>query len=333
VSQARRRAFLFATGALLSAPLAAFLEAAQRRARVGMLLATRPEVTQHLRGAFTERLAQLGWREGTNIEYTVRYALGEPANWDPLAAEMVARKPDVIFVGFGPFAAVVKKHTRDIPIVFSISQDPVGEGVVASLARPGGNATGTSTRNNELIGKRLQLLKEVLPSASRIGIVRRVGLIDSSEIALMLEDLERTAAQLRLHLIKVEHPYGRAGEFGPAFAELLRNRVDAVATVINWNYLHLREFMQHAMRARLPTICDATEFADAGGLISLSIDRAERYRKSAEYVNRILRGAKPSDLPVDEATVFEFVINLKTARALALRIPQPILQRADRIIE
>ena len=149
----------------------------------------------------------------------------------------------------------------------------------------------------------------------------------------MIEDLDRTAAQLRLQLIKVEHPYGRAGEFGPAFAELLRIRVDAVATVVSWTYLHLREFMQHAMQARLPTICDATEFAEAGGLISLSIDRAERYRKSAEYVNRILRGAKPSDLPVDEATIFELVVNLRTARSLGIRVPHPILQRADRIIE
>ena len=228
---------------------------------------------------------------------------------------------------------MVKKHTRDIPIVFSISQDPVGEGVVASLARPGGNVTGTSTRNNELIGKRLQLLKELLPSASRIGIVRRVGVSATPEVALIVEDLKRAAAQLGLQLIEVEHQYDRAGEFGPAFAQLLRHRVEAVASVVNWNYLYLREFVQHAMQARLPTICDATEFADAGGLMSLSIDRAERYRKSAEYVDRILRGAKPSDLPVDEPAIFEFVVNLKTAKALGVRIPQSILLRADRVIE
>ena len=333
MGQVPRRQFLLATGALLGAPLAAYPQAAQRKVRVGMLMATRPEVTGHFRAAFTERLAQLGWREGVNIEYTVRCALSDPAKWDSLAAEMVARKPDLIFVGFGYYAAVVKKHTRDIPIVFSISQDPVGEGVVASLARPGGNATGTSTRNNELTGKRLQLLKELIPSARRIGVVRRVGVSISPESTLIFEDLKRSAAQLGLQLIEVEHQSARAGEFGPAFAQLLRDRVEAIVSVVPWNYTHYREFAQHALQARLPTICDATEFADAGGLISLSVDRVERYRKSAEYVDRILRGAKPGDLPVDEPTVFEFVLNLKTARALGLKIPQSILQRVDRIIE
>lgn len=298
-----------------------------------MLLATRAEVTTHLRAAFISRLAELGWREGVNIEYTVRYALSDPANWDSLAAEMVARKPDLIFVGFGPFAAVVRKHTRDIPIVFSISQDPVGEGVVASLARPGGNVTGTSTRNNELTAKRLQLLKEVLPSAKRIGVVRRVGVTPTPEVALLFEDLKRAAAQLGLQLIEVQHEHSRAGDFGPAFTQLVGKRVEAVVSVVNWNYYHFQEFVRNALKARLPTICDATEFTEAGGLMSLSIDRAERYRKSAEYVNRILRGAKPANLPVEEPTVFEFVLNLKTARALGIKIPQAILLRADRVIE
>jgi putative ABC transport system substrate-binding protein len=324
---------LLAAGALLTAPLSVFPQPAQKKARVGMLLATRAEVTGHLRAAFIERLARLGWREGENIEYTVRYALGDSANYASLAVDMVAWKPDLIFVGFGPFAAVVKNHTRDIPIVFSMSQDPVGEGVVASLAKPGGNVTGTSTRNNELIGKRLQLLKEVLPSASRIGVVRRVGTPDSPEVALLFEELKRDAARLGMQVIVVEHEHARADEFGPAFAQLLGKRVEAVASVINWNYLHHQEFVRHAMQARLPMICDATEFTDAGGLISLSIDRAERYRKSADYVNRILRGAKPSDLPVDEPTIFELVVNLKTARALGLKVPPSLLLRADRVIE
>ena len=333
MSQARRRMFLIAAGALLTTPLSAFPQSAQKTARVGMLLASRAEVTGHLRAAFTERLAQFGWREGVNIEYTVRYALGNPANYEPRAADMVAQKPDLIFVGFGPLAAVVKKHTRDIPIVFAISQDPVGEGLVASLAKPGGNATGTSTRNNELTGKRLQLLKDILPSASRIGVVRRVGSSDTPEVAALFEELKSAAARLGLQVIEVEHESAQAGEFGPAFAQLLGKRVEAVASVVNWNYPYLRDFVRHAMQARLPTICDATEFADAGGLMSLSVDRAERYRKSAEYANRILRGAKPGDLPVDEPTVFEFVVNIKTARSLGLKIPPTLLLRADRVIE
>lgn len=298
-----------------------------------MLLATRAEVTTHLRAAFISRLAELGWREGVNIEYVVRYAQADSANYEPLSVDMVARKPDLIFVGFGPFAAVLKKHTRDIPIVFTMSQDPVGEGLVPSLARPGGNATGTSTRNNELTGKRLQLLKEVLPSASRIGVVRRVGVTPTPEVALLFEDLKRAAALLGMQVIEIEHENTRGGDFGLAFTQLVGKRVEAVASVVNWNYPYYREFVRHALQARLPTMCDATEFTEAGGLMSLSIDRAERYRKSAEYVNRILRGAKPADLPVEEPIVFEFVVNLKTARALGIKMPQAVLLRADRVIE
>lgn len=170
-----------------------------------MLIATNAEATKHVRAAFTARMAELGWREGANIEYTVRYAESDAANYERLAAEMVARKPDLVFVGFGPFAAVVRKQTRDRPIVFAISQDPVGEGLVASLARPGGNATGVSTRSHELVGKRLQLLKEALPSASRIGLVRRIGVPDTSVAVSLYEELKRAAAKLELQLIEVQH--------------------------------------------------------------------------------------------------------------------------------
>ena len=297
-----------------------------------MLIATRADTTKHLRAAFTRRLAEHGWREGVNIEYSVRYGEANPASYDRLAVEMVAWKPDLIFVGYGPFAAVVKKHTRDIPIVFTMSQDPVAEGVAASLAKPGGNATGTSTRNNELTGKRLQLLKEALPRVRRLGIVRRVGFPSTPDVVSLYEELKRSAAQLELQLVEVLHQHTQEGDFGPAFAQLAAKPVQAVATVINWNYSYYHEFALHAARVKLPTICDATEFVDAGGLMSLSIDRAERYRKSADYVNLILRGAKPADLPVDEPKAFELVVNLKTARALGLTIPPSVLLRADRLI-
>jgi putative ABC transport system substrate-binding protein len=316
----------------LGMPLRAQAQPAARIHRIGMLLATNPGATKHLRDAFTARMAELGWREGSNLEYTWRYAESDPANYERLAAETVARKPDVIFVGYGPFAAVVKKHTQNIPIVFTNSTDPVRQGLVASLAQPGGNVTGASTRNHELAGKRLQLLKEAVPLVKRIGIVRRVDVSDTSETMIHYEELKRAAAQLGLQLVEVE--LRRAGDFGPAFAQLLSQRVDAVTNAIAWNnYAYSRELAAQAARARLPGIGDASEYVEAGGLMSLSVSIMERYRKSADYVNRILRGAKPAELPVDEPMVFELVVNLKTAREIGVTIPQSILLRADRVIE
>jgi putative ABC transport system substrate-binding protein len=318
---------------LAARPGIAFAQASGRKVRVGILIATNADATKHLRQAFVSRLAELGWRDGVNVEYVVRYSHGDPGNYDALSVEMVARKPDVIFVGFGPFGAVVKRHTKEIPIVFTISQDPIGDGLVASLARPGGNVTGTSTRNNELVGKRLQLLKEVLPSTRRIGVVRRTGIAVLGEVRMLYEELRRAASVLDMQVIEAEHENARGGNFTAAFTQLVAKRADVVASVVSWNYAHYREFARDALQARLPTICDASEFADAGGLLSLSIDRAERYRKSAEYVDRILRGTRPADLPVQEPTQFELVANLRTARALGVKIPPSVLVRADRVIE
>lgn len=317
----------------LGMPLRAQAQPAARMHRIGMLLVTDPDATKHLRAAFTGRMAELGWREGANLEYTWRYAESNPGNWERLATEMVARKPDVIFVGHGSFAAVVRKHTQSIPIVFTNSTDPVGQGLVASLARPGGNATGASTRTHELAGKRLQLLQELVPLAKRIGLVRRVGVPTQSETLIHHDELKRAAAQLGLQLVEVEQEYRRAGDFSPAFAQLQSRRVDAVITIIGWNWTHYREFVAQAARARLPGIYDASEFVEAGGLMSLSVSITERYRKSTDYVDRILRGAKPAELPVDEPMVFELIVNLKTARDIGVTIPQSVLVRADRVIE
>jgi putative tryptophan/tyrosine transport system substrate-binding protein len=329
-----RRQLAVLASTLTMWPSVGFAQSPRKIARVYVLLPTgADEVTRRVMAAFKGRLAELGWREGSNIEYAVRYAEGKAANYEALAAEVVAGKPDLVFVSFGPFAAVVKKHIADIPIVFMISQDPVAQGLVTSLAKPGGNATGVSTRSRELVGKRLQLMKEVLPSMSKIGVVRLVGLPTSQDVVPLVEELKGATARLGLKLIEAKHDNSKAGAFGPAFAQLVSEAVDAVASVLNWNYRYYSEFVQHAVQARLPTICDATEFVDAGGLMSFAASYAERWIKSAEYVNRILRGAKPADLPVEEPTVFDLTVNLKTARALGLTIPQSILLRADRVIK
>jgi putative ABC transport system substrate-binding protein len=334
MNSARRQLAMLAS-ALATCPMLAFARTGREVARVHVLLPTRAEdqVTRRVMAAFKHRLADLGWREGLNIAYTVRYAEESRANYERLAVEAVASKPDLIFVSFGPFASLVTAHAAGIPVVFLTSQDPVAQGLVTSLAKPGGNATGVSTRSRELVGKRLQLLRELLPSMSKMGVVRLVGLSHSDGDLPIVDELERAAVQLGIKLIEARHPHRNAGAFGPAFAELRDQGVDAVATVLNWNYPHYREFMRQAEQARLPTVCDATEFVDAGGLISLATNYEERWIRSAHHASRILHGAKPGDLPVEEPTVFELVVNLGTARALGLTIPQSILLRADRVIE
>lgn len=334
MSQLGRRQVLLSAGIALLAP-AVLAQKAGRKYRVGMLFAVHPDASKRLRAAFTARMEELGWREGINIEYWWHYAETHPAPLEQLVAELVARGPDLIFVSYGPMAATVKKHTRDLPIVFAISSDPVGEGLVASLAKPGGNVTGVSTRSEELIGKRLQLLKEALPFVSRIGLIRRTGLQPSTQSATkaLHEGLKHAAGKLGLHLVETEFEPLRAAALESAFAQLKAARVDAIASLLPWNWPERGNFARYALQARLPTICDATEFVEAGGFMSLSVSYVERYRRSVEYVDRILRGAKPADLPVEEPTVFEFMVNLRTARELGITIPPSILLRADRVIE
>jgi putative ABC transport system substrate-binding protein len=283
--------------------------------------------------AFKRRLGDLGWRNGENIAYTIQYAGDSQANYHRLAREAIAGKPDLIFVSYGPFASVVAAQAVGIPIVFLTSRDPVAQGLVSSLAKPGGNATGVSTRSRELVGKRLQLMQELLPSMRRIGVVRLMGLPNPEADLPIFDELKQAAAQLGMKLIEAKHRRGNAEGFGLAFAELRDKGADAVATVLDWNYPDHRHFLNQAIAARLPTICDVSEFVDSGGLLSLAANYEERWIKSADHASRILHGARPGDLPVEEPTLFELVVNLKTARALRLTVPSSILLRADRVIE
>jgi putative ABC transport system substrate-binding protein len=338
-----RRRFLIAAGGLPAVlacwlamwPRPGFPTDGRKVARVHVLLPTRAgdDVTGRVMAAFKRRLADLGWRDGANIAYTIRYAGESRANYDRLAREAIAGKPDLIFVSYGPFASVVAAHAVGIPIVFLTSRDPVAQGLVSSLAKPGGNATGVSTRSRELVGKRLQLMQELLPSMSKIGVVRLMDLPRLEGDLPIFDELKQATAQLGLKLIEARHQHGNAGAFGLAFAELRDKGADAVATVLDWNYPNYREFLDQAVAARLPTVCDVTEFVDSGGLISLAANYEERWIRSADHASRILHGASPGDLPVEEPTVFELAVNLKTARALRLTVPRSILLRADRVIE
>jgi putative ABC transport system substrate-binding protein len=328
-----RRTFVATAAAgALGLPLAVTAQRKLNNARIGVLLQTTPEGTKHLMMAFTKRLAELGWLEGKNIEYLLRYAQGNPSQYSTLIGETLAQKPDVIYAPFGPFALAAKKHTSNVPIVFSIVDDPVRLGLVASLTRPGGNATGVTTRSRELTGKQLQILKELVPTLRRIGVT---GVVTTPEHVATVEEVRRTAAQLRLELVEVRQEWQELDRFdlAPAFTALKRERVEAVVGLVYLVWSKREEFVDHANRAGLPAMYDAEEFVQAGGLISYSVSYAERYREAANYVDRILRGARPADLPVEEPTRFTLALNLRTARSLGLEIPQSVLLRADRVIE
>lgn len=327
-----RRKFVHLACGLLVAVPAAHAQT-RKKARLAILMHTNPEGTRRFMAAFTDRLAELGWTEGNNIEFLVRYAQGDPARHASIIAEVLAQKPDAIYASFGPFALAAKKQTAELPIVFSMVDDPVAMGLVATLARPGGNATGVTTRGRELAGKQLQILKEVVPALRRIGVT---GLVSTPEHRATVEEVRRAAGKLNIEVVeavKAQWALSEHAAFGPAIAELARRRVDALLGLTWLIYPLHREFVQHVAHAGLPAMYDAEEFVQAGGLMSLSVSFVERFRESANYVDRILRGAKPTDLPVQEPTRFVLAINLKTAKTLGLKIPQSLLLTADRLIE
>jgi putative ABC transport system substrate-binding protein len=325
-----RRTFVRATAGWL-ALTAVGLQAQPRRsgARVAVLLATNRSATTHLMKAFTGRMAELGWSEGKNIEYVVRYAENDAARFGPLAAELLAGKPDVLFAPFGPVALAAIKHDRRTPVVFALTIDPVGLGLVASLARPGGNATGLTTRGEQIIGKRLELLREVVPSMRRVGVLIDREL-STARTEMEVAELQRAASDLGMQVVLER--YGIKDELRPAVDRLKRNGADAIFGMAE-QYGRRRELVTQVTHAGLAGCYNSTDYVNAGGLMALGPKYEDRYRRAADYVDKILRGAKPSDLPVEEASTLELVVNAKAAKALGIKIPNSVLLRADRVIE
>jgi len=279
--------------------------------------------------AFRQALRELGYVEGQNLVIEYRSADGRAERFPDLATELVRLKVDVI-VTRGTSAALGAKHvTETIPIVMASSGDPVFAGLVASLARPGGNVTGLHIIvPPELAGKRLQLLKEVMPGLSRVGV-----LLDSGDIysGLMMREIERVAHAIGVQLQSIE--VRRPADFERAFEAAILDRVDALITVEGiLTVTDLTRIVDFAAMSRLPAIYGLREFVDAGGLMAFGTDLRDLFRRSATYVHRILKGAKPADLPVEPPAKFELVINLKTAKALGLTIPPSLLLRADYVI-
>ena len=328
-----RRTFLSTlTGGLLAAPLAAEAQQAAKVARIGYLspnLAASP----HLRDAFLQGLHDLGYVEGRNVVIEYRDAEGKLERLPALAAELVALKVDVILAEGGTLGPrVAKQATRTIPIVFAGAGDPVGSGLVTSLARPGGNVTGLSSLNPELIGKRLELLKQAVPGVDRVAVLRQPVALGERTAKDMLKaaDVAARALGVQPQFIEARGP----DEFAKAFSDMTSARAGALTLLPSAMFLREhRRLVDLAAKHRLPAVYTVKEYVDAGGLMAYGPNLADMVRRAATYVDRILKGAKPGDLPVEQPTKFELVINLKTARTLGLTIPPSVLSRADQMIE
>jgi putative ABC transport system substrate-binding protein len=323
-----RRGFIVALGGAAAAwPRAARAQQPAKLPTIGFLGATSAAAWTSWVAAFVQRLRELGWIEGRTVAIEYRWAEGRPERFAEIAAEFVRLKVDVI-VTVGGAVLAAKQATSVIPIVFAAANDPLGSGLVTSLARPAGNVTGLSVQARDLAGKRLELLRDVIPGLRRLAILNNVNYP-----AAVQETSEAQAAGATLGLDVATFEIRRAEDIAPAF-EALKSRADAlyVCTDPLFNTQRVR-IVTLANVARLPMISGIREFVDAGGLMSYGPNTAELFRRAGDYVDKILRGAKAGDLPVEQPTKFDLVFNLTTAKALGLTIPEPFLPRADEVIE
>src|SRR5215468_7952683 len=315
---------------LLAAPLAAEAQQAGKVYRVGYLSAGSHETQDPVVQALLRGLVGRGWIEGQNLMLERRWAEGRNERLPALAAELVQRNVDVIVAVADAAALAAKDTTESVPVVMLLVGDPVGSKLVASLARPGGNVTGmTFTPTMELLGKRLALLKEAVPRASRVAILSNPA---NPSHARELEAVQAAAGPLRLQLHASDAR--RPEDFDRVFAAIARERVDGLLVLVDSMFgIHRTRLAELAATYRLPTMSGVREYVVAGGLMAYGVNLADYMEGAASYVDRILRGARAGDLPVEQPTKFELVVNLKTAKALGLTIPPSLLARADEVIE
>jgi putative ABC transport system substrate-binding protein len=324
----RRREFITLLGGVAASwPLAARAQQAGKLPTIGFLGTTTPSAQNQWTAAFVQRLRELGWIEGRTVAIEYRWGEGRNERFADIAAEFVRLKVDVIVTG-GAAVLAAKQATSVIPIVFAFALDPLGSGFVVSLARPGGNITGLSFQAPDLAGKRLELLREVLPGFRRLAILSNVG---NPNTLLEMGEIEATARTLGFEIAKLE--IRRAEDIATAF-EALKGGADALYVcsdaLTNTNRVRINTL---ALAARLPTMSGNREFIEAGGLMSYGTNFPDLFRRAGDYVDKILRGAKPSDLPVEQPTKFDLVVNLTTAKALGLAVPHGLLTRADEVVE
>jgi putative tryptophan/tyrosine transport system substrate-binding protein len=322
-----RREFITLLGGAAAWPLAARAQQAAKLPTIGFLGAN-PSVENQRVAAFVQRLRELGWIEGRTVSIEYRWAEGRGERYAENAAELVRLKVDVIVTSTTPPSLAAKQATAVIPIVFAAANDPVGTGLIASLARPGGNVTGLANQMSDTSGKKLEFLREVVPGLRRLAMMANAGNPGS-----MLDMSEAQATAHRLGLEVTISEIRRTEDIVPAF-EALRNRADALYlcpdALLNTNRIRINIL---AVGARLPTMHGHREYVEAGGLMSYGPNLASQFPRAADFVDKILRGTKPADLPVEQPTKFDLVINLTTAKALGLEVPPTLLARADEVIE
>jgi putative ABC transport system substrate-binding protein len=325
-----RRAFMALAGGALLTPLAARAQPSGRVPRIGYLAPVDRRGAFVAQEAFFDGLRELGYVQGTNIIIESRYADGQFERLPGLAAELVNLKVDAIVCVLTQASLAAKNATSTIPIVIAGVSDPVASGLVANLARPGGNVTGTSSQTSEVVGKSLEFLKEVIPAVGRVAALWNPG--NAVFQAQLLKEAEAGAAALKVQLkaFGARNP----GELNAAFAAIDRERVDALLVLADpFLAVQQRQIVDFASERRLPAIYGIKVFGAAGGLMTYSPNMDAQFRRAASYLDRILKGARPADLPVEQPVRFELVVNLRTAKALGITIPPGVLARADEVIE
>ena len=328
IAKMKRREFITLLGGAAGWPLVARAQQPGMLPTIGYLGSATPATQGQWVAAFVQRLRELGWIEGRTIAIEYRWAEGRTERAAEIAAELVQRKVDVIVTSGTAVVVAAMEATSVIPIVFAGAGDPVGTGLIASLARPGGNVTGLSNQSRDLAGKRLELLREVVPGLGRLAILANV---DNPAVVLNMREVQTTARTLGVEVITLE--IRRGEDIVPAF-EVLNAREDALYVIfdalLNTHRIRINTL---ALAARLPSMHTAREGVEVGGLMSYGPNFPDLFRRAAEYVDKILRGAKPGDIPVEQPTKFDLVVNLTTAKALRLTIPESFLLRTDEVIE
>ena len=323
-----RRKFLATLGGAAAWPLAARAQQAERARRIGAIMGSTGTGRSDI-AAFQQALQQLGWIDGRNVRIDYRFGLGNAADIRRHTADLVALAPDVILVGGEPVLASLLQATRSLPIVFVAVVDPVGAGFVESLSRPGGNATGFIQFEYSLSGKWLQLLKEIAPSVARAAVLRDAATTSGAGQFAVIQSVA-TSVGVEVSPINVHD----AGEIERGITALARSaNAGLVVAASAGGLVHRDQIVGLAARFRMPVVYFRRDFVDSGGLISYGYDALDQFRRAAGYVDRILKGEKPADLPVQAPTKYELVVNLKTAKALGLDLPASVLARADEVIE
>jgi putative ABC transport system substrate-binding protein len=324
----KRRQFLILLGSGAAWPLAGRAQQVRKLPTIGFWGPTTPSVASQRVAAFVKRLRELGWIENRTVAIEYRWAEGRSERFAEIAAEFVRLKVDVIVTQGTESVVAASQATSVIPIVFAAVGDPLGSGLVASLSRPGGNVTGLSTQQTDTASKRIELFREMVPGLRRLAIMGNVG---SPAVVLELSEVQSTARALGLEVITLE--IRKAEEIAPVF-DALKDRVNALYVcgdpLLLTNRIRINTLAQGA---RLPTMYLLGEYVEAGGLMSYGPSVPDLYRRAADFVDKILRGAKPGDIPVEQPTKFDLIINLTTAKALGLTVPETLLGRADEVIE